>query len=117
MTDRTLPGALRRLNYVPCDRGLWLKPVGYVLFTYEDARAEWTCWYRGPNGEIGRWNSQKYHHEPPTTDPLRWLKDCEAWHSRLCIGDGLSAFELRDPEPGSDHEPATPKEVRHDPER
>lgn len=115
----TVPGmreALSRMCYREVKPGTWAKPVGVVLFTYEEERREWTNWYLCSGGEErSRFDAHTFPDyqgcQPFDDDPLGWLKTCEAW-TRTSVGAGgsgdgrRSEFELSaDPEAVLEGEP------------
>jgi hypothetical protein len=78
----------------------WGKPVGSTLFTYEDDREEFTCWFKG-NGTMQRWDHSNYRGVELDGQFLAWIKYAETWHARLdagAYGYGANAsFEFLDP--------------------
>ena len=83
-------------------RRTWLKPVGVVLFTFEEERLEWTNWFlNAVSGKThGRWQVEEYD-EIAREDPLTWIKTNEAWTNTSAGSGGrrLSQFQLSiDPE-------------------
>ena len=65
--------------------GVWAKPVGTHLFTYEEDRQEWTNWFTNQVGERDRWEHKNYNED--TDGPfLDWLSQVEAWTPRLFAG-------------------------------
>ena len=79
----SLRQSLSAMSYREVKPGRWCKPVGYVLFTYEEDRKEWTSWMLQANNEIGRWSVKEFS-ELEAEDaafPNFWLymlKECEA---------------------------------------
>lgn len=99
MSNDTIKRALSRMGYKQGAPGLWIKPVGFSLFSYEFDCIEWTQWIKGIDGNIYRYATDKYDAKEDGT-PLEWLKHVEAWKANLTVvGDSSSAFEMGiDPE-------------------
>jgi len=91
----TIRKALQSMNYREVEPGRWLKPVGYHLFSYEENRGqlgEWTSWYKGVDGKIGRMDVRKTHFSNVF---LNDLKEWEAYARTNVVGDnGPSEFHL-----------------------
>jgi len=48
------------LCYKEVKQGVWMKPFGKTLQTYEEKTNEWTCHFKGLDGKMYRWNSAVY---------------------------------------------------------
>ena len=88
----TIREALLAMEYREAKPGIWLKPVGYVCFTYSEAKNEWANRFVGAvasGSKIECWNSNSFKKD---SDPLAELKYFE-YGSRTDI-DSISHFEL-----------------------
>jgi hypothetical protein len=82
--------ALLAMGYQEREPGKWLKPVGIHCFSYIERLNRWENWFKDMKGTLQVYEA----HEFCESDPLRQLKDWEAWtRINVCHGSG-SSFEL-----------------------
>lgn len=73
--------------------GHWLKPIGYVLFSYHEGHEEWANWFRDVKGVLGAYERKPLPMRMSDADFLSQLKTCEAY-TRTDVGGGGSEFQL-----------------------
>ncbi len=75
--------ALTSMCYKEFKPGIWLKPVGYSLFTYFEERGEWAVWFASAaDGETLCWARKEVDPEKDAEQFLHALKYHENWNSR-----------------------------------
>ncbi len=86
--------ALISMCYREVKPGVWAKPVGFHLFTFEEDRNEWTNWYKAGTGEIDRYEAKEPDLEEGTA--ISFLKGYEAYtRTNITVGHlPISEFEL-----------------------
>jgi hypothetical protein len=68
---------------------VWMKPVGYHLFTCQEDSRQWENWFLDIEGKLSLYHSETL----PEEDTLSYLKQCEAY-TRISVGNGTSQFQL-----------------------
>ena len=87
----TLREALLAMGYTEAKPGRWLKPVGYHLFTFDEAKRTWRNYFKGGTGEIMIWESR----ELPEDNALSRIKEAEAY-TKINVEKSInSSFELQ----------------------
>lgn len=84
--------ALSAMCYREVAPGRWFKPVGHMLFAFDEFLGRWTNHYRSMTGTVERFESKQG--PSPGEVPLRWLKDVEARTRTDVNPDSTSRFEL-----------------------
>jgi len=92
--EYTIRQALQAMGYHEERDGIWLKPVGYHAFGYNESKKQWFNWFRDMQGEISLYES---HILKDIYDPLSQLKSWEAYTRISVAAQSDSQFELRVP--------------------
>ena len=81
MTSEKYTKELKSLGYRLMKSGVYGKPVGFNLFTFEIDTLLWTNWFKSVNGETMLiWNTDTYEvDETVKNDFLTFLKYCEGF--------------------------------------
>jgi len=69
--------------------GVWAKPVGYHLFSFDETKMEWTNWFKDVRDEISVFERKSI----PIQGFIEYLKMYEAFARTNC-GIGNSEFQL-----------------------
>lgn len=74
---------LKSMGYRKMSDGVWAKPVGNHLLTFEMDSMKWTNWFKGADEKMCIWNSSDYGYPPLIDDTeerfLDWIKGTEAF--------------------------------------
>lgn len=101
----TIRETLISMGYREIEEGKWAKPVGYHLFTFEEAKSLWTNWCYGADEKIHIYESHPwlpdsaYHpnHKPREPESTRFIVDLKTWeaYTRISIpGTTTGQFHL-----------------------
>ena len=91
----TIREALISMGYREAKPGHWLKPVGFVCFSYHEDKNKWSNWYRSGQGEVERWQTKQLESDQNRYGTyLHQLKYIECWTRTDLEINGDSAFEL-----------------------
>lgn len=86
--------SLSTMGYREVKEGVWAKPVGLHLFTYDEKKALWTNWCREVTGNVGVYETHKPGPDEVDTDFWKILANWEAY-SRINVGEpGQADFRL-----------------------
>jgi len=89
--------ALLAMGYREVQPKRWLKPVGYVCFSYTESSNEWANWFLDAQGKIACWERKSFEDNPERYGYyIHQLKEFECWTrmSDFYI-NGNSQFHLR----------------------
>lgn len=66
----TIREALLAMGYREQRSGKWFKPIGYQCFMYDEVNDTLINYFKGADGKIHTWNSNKLRHkdDPPDYD-------------------------------------------------
>ncbi len=91
----TVRQALQAMGYREMKPGTWGKPVGFVLFTFEEDTNTLTNWFRAVTGEVMVYNANKL--TPDAVErygsPLYQIKEFECF-ARTDVSGVNSQFEF-----------------------
>lgn len=90
----TIRETLLAMGYREAKKGQWLKPIGYVLFSYHEEKGIWSNWFKSAVGKIERYESKIFQNEIEFGSYLDQLKGFECWTRTDMFIHGDSAFEL-----------------------
>ncbi len=92
----TLREALLSMGYREEQPNKWLKPVGYVLFSYNETTNQWANWFKSSKGDIEYWETNQFvHDENKAGSYLYQLKKFECWTRTDLYTQVDSEFHLR----------------------
>lgn len=96
MTENmTIREALISMGYREEAPGKWLKPIGYQLFSFNEATNQWCNYFTDIKGEICLWEKHTLNDAlNKKYDPLFLLKDWETWTKHDLYVNGKSQFHL-----------------------
>ena len=87
--------ALLKMGYRTMSPGVFGKPLGHTLITFEIDKMLLTQWFTSPDGKPCIWNSEILNAED---DFLIQIKTIETYGIRVGIGNYSSSFEFLTPE-------------------
>lgn len=91
----TIREALISMGYREAKPGHWLKPVGFVLFSYHEGKNEWANWFLSAQGKIECWETKRLESDETQHGTyLFQLKYIECWTRTDLQVKADSAFEL-----------------------
>lgn len=91
----TIREALILMGYREVKAGHWLKPVGFVAFSYHEGKNEWANWFFSAQGKIECWETKRLESDEKQYGTyLQQLKNIECWTRTDFYIHGNSAFEL-----------------------
>lgn len=86
--------ALTQMGYRECNPGVWLKPVGYILFSYQVDKNRWTNWFKNVQGKLSVWESHSFDDIDKCGSFLDQLKAFETFTRTDIYVEADSHFEL-----------------------
>lgn len=82
---------LTSMSYRLIQKNIWMKPIGFHLFTYNEERKEWINFFKSKEESL-IWESKIYNN--PEEDFLLWLKYNECYTKTDYHGFDDSNFEF-----------------------
>lgn len=92
--NQSIRSILTSMNYLECEPGKWLKPVGYHLLAYNEKTGLLLNFFKSRIGEIEIWDTLKLELDERM---LTRLKTFEAYSKYSIEPSSLAHFELLQP--------------------
>lgn len=87
--------ALRSMAYVEVKTGHWLKPIGFMCFSFDESKNTWSCWFKSALGKVECWESHLIGHDEKQSGTYTYqIKHWECFTRTGVFVNGTSEFQL-----------------------
>ena len=90
----TIREALLAMGYTESKPCIWLKPIGFQCFAYDEAKKKWSNNIRDMQGNVVVYDGSIFEDTKRNGDYLFQLKNIECFAHTGVYVDGKSRFEL-----------------------